>query len=64
MCVTSEKQSSKANEIVAPHKLSLFILDEIGQYTNTQLVLCARMLDGVAISSKPVVVSHDIGDDG
>lgn len=59
MCVLAENLSREVYLFVAPFELPLFILDEIGDS-----VLHAQKLNGAQNLKKPVVIDHDIGDDG
>lgn len=61
MCVNAKKFSSKLNEIVAPHELPLFILDEIGEQIYVQSVLHAqRHAGGSNTIRNLVVLDHDL----
>lgn len=64
MCLDANKSLSKANKTVALYELHLFILDEIGQHSFNQFVLHAPMHYGAGNTRKPIVVDHDIGEDG
>ena len=55
MCVKIKKFSFKLNEIIAPHELPLFILDEIGEQAVVQPILCEEMHAGA-------VLGPDIGE--
>lgn len=55
MCVKIKKSSFKLNEIIAPHELPLFILDEIGEQALVQPILCEEMHTGA-------VLGPDIGE--
>jgi len=64
MCLHVNKFSLKINEVVAPFELHLFILDEIGTNNLCQPALCSSTQNGAGNSRKPLVVDHDIGEDG
>lgn len=64
MCLHANKFLSKVDDTVAPYELHLFILDEIGQHYFSQSVLHAPTHYGASNTRKPVVVDHDIGEDG
>lgn len=64
MCLHDNNLLSKVNEIVAPYELHLFVLDEIGQPNLGQSVLCAPTHYRAGNTRKPIVVDHDIGEDG
>ena len=64
MCLHVNRLLSKINEVVAPFELHLFILDEIGSDNLCQPAVCSSTRNGARNSRKPVVVDHDIGEDG
>lgn len=64
MCLHASNLFSKINELVAPYELHLFVLDEIGQQKLGQSVLRAPTHYGAGNTRKPIVVDHDIGEDG
>lgn len=63
MCIHAKIILSKVNPAVAPSQLLPFILDEIKEAALRKPFLNVR-LHSEAQNSNPVVLGHDIGDDG
>lgn len=63
MCIHAKIILSKVNPTVAHYRLLPFIPDEIGEQTLNKNVLNVG-LHSEARKSNPVILGHDIGDDG
>lgn len=63
MCIHTNIILSKVNPGLALYRLLPFILDEIGEQALDKHILNAR-LHCEARNSNPVLLGHDIGDDG
>lgn len=63
MCIHSNIILAKVNPALVLYRLLPFILDEIGEQALHKHILNAR-LHSEARNSNPVLLGHDIGDDG
>ncbi|KAF8402516.1 hypothetical protein HHK36_010601 [Tetracentron sinense] len=64
MCVNADNSFSNVDEVVAPFELPFFVLDEIGHITYSTSLLCAQMLNRIVSYRNPVVLKHDLCEDG
>lgn len=63
MCIHTNVILSKVNPDLALYRFLPFILDEIGEQAIDKHILNARLHSEVR-NSNPVLLGHDIGDDG
>lgn len=63
MCIHTNIILSKVNLALALYRLPPFILDEIGEQSLDKHILNAK-LHSEARNSNPVLLGHDVGDDG
>lgn len=64
MGLNADDSFSEAYEIVCLFGLPVFLLDELGYAIHTTFKLCAQMHNEASSYKLPVVLKHEIGEDG
>ncbi|KAL2539974.1 Uncharacterized protein Adt_00952 [Abeliophyllum distichum] len=64
MCLNVNTPISKACKIVSPPGPVLFILDGVGYTDHNTTMFCSQMRNGTKAFRLPVVLKHDLVEDG